>query len=684
VPALKFGSFRPRASFACHKVEDPYCAVAGLTLFAAAETTTEPELNSQISYAAASADFRAGRYTQSLSTLNRLLDIERDVRTYTLLAKTLIKLGLNAEAASAYELAAGLDGGQADDHLTQSMKLYFAAGQKDKALSFGNRLLKRARKDPNLAFIIASILVERNQLTLAESFKTQLIESDNNDHIRLGAHIAIRTWDLFDGGDAHTAKVLLKRVPNDNRMRLAYLLLCREHNKFDAQTKHQAIIDAAIAAGDIEFLRDDVPFFNIHWCDDERINHMARGAIVRAVAGARETRRALPHTWSDKIRIGYVSADFFDMHATMKLIRRVLEVHDRDRFEIVLFCHTDLDLLLTNEADRSLWGEVVTIRDMSSQEAVEAIRSRGIDILVDIKGHTKGNRLDIFNLGGAPIQVTWLGFPGSVGNADLDYAIGDRFVLPDSSAPFYDEKFCRLPEVYQPNDPLNRPLPQRADRSKYGLPDDAFVFASFNANRKISPAMIEAWATILKRTPGSVIWLLATRPESNAGIEKKFVECGINAKRVFFSPKMEYDYHISRIPTADLGLDTYPVNGHTTTSEQLWAGLPVVTMKGKHFASRVSESLLHSVGLDDLVADDLEAYIALAVSLYNDRARLDGMRQQLDDVRFTSPLFDAERLCRHLETGYEMMMERAKAGLEPDHIDVPALPPRDGPFMNRA
>ncbi len=654
-----------------------------MALLQAGVTTTEHELTNPISYAAASADFRAGRYTQSLRVLNSLLDTERDIRTYTLLAKTLIKLGLRAEAASAYELAADMDGAQAEDHLAQSMKLYFAAGQKDKALALGNRLLKRARKDADLAYIIASVLVERNELPLAESFKDQLIESENVEHIKLGGRIALRTWDLFDGGDVKTAQTLLKRIPKDNGMRLAYLLLCREHNRYEGQEKHQPMIDAAIAAGDLEFLRGDVPFFNIHWCDDEKINQMARGAIVRAVPGARETRRAVPHIWADKIRIGYVSSDLFDLHATMKLIRRVLETHDRSRFEIVLFCHSELKMLLTNTADRSLWGEIVTIRDMTDEEAVDTIRQRGIDILVDLKGHTKGNRLGIFNLPAAPIHVTWLGFPGTVGNADLDYTIGDHIVLPDSSAPFYDEKFCRLPEVYQPNDPASRPLPSRAERERYGLPKDAFVFASFNASRKISVAIIEAWAEILKRTPGSVIWLLSASPESKAGIERKLAACGISNKRVFFSPKMEYDHHINRIPTADLGLDTYPVNGHTTTSEQLWGGLPVITIKGKNFSSRVSETLLNAVDLNELVAEGIDGYIELAVSLYNDHERLVGMRQHLEKVRFTSPLFDAERLCRHLEHGYEMMVERAKAGLEPDHIDIPVLPPREGPFMSR-
>ncbi|MCJ7997049.1 glycosyl transferase [Rhizobium cremeum] len=635
----------------------------------------------EITYAAASKQYRTGHYTASLSTLNRLLDVQRDARTYTLLAKTLLQLGLKQEAANSYKLAAEQGGQHAEENISEAIKLYFACGEKDRALALANSILSRVRRQPDLAYIVSSLLLERQQARLARVFKDLLIKSDVLEHMQLGARISLNTWDVFDPSDIETARVLLSRLPRNQSIRLMYLTFCREHSKFDSVERHQPLIDAAIAEGDTSFIQNDGTFFNLHWTGDEHLNQLARSNTPFFSPEITKLRRQVPHSWSSKIRIGYVSSDLFDKHATMKLIRRVLELHDRDRFEVTLFCHTDPEMLKLNEADRSLWGDVVTIRDMDDAEAIAEIRKRGIDILVDLKGHTVGNRTALFNRAAAPIQVAWLGFPGSTVNVDLDYAIGDKFVLPDSSKPHYYEKFCRLPETYQPNDPVNRPLAKQTSKKDVGLPEDAFVFASFNANRKITPPMIEMWATILKKVPNSVIWILRNNKESQTNITSKLLSCGIAAKRIFFMQKLDFELHLNRITAADVGLDTFPVNGHTTTSEQLWAGLPVLTIKGTNFASRVSESLLHAIGLPELIAEDNDDYMRKAIELAEQPERLKAYRQRLEDNRLSSPLFDAERFCRHLETAYQMMVDRAKQGLEPDHLDVPCLPPRDGAFM---
>ncbi len=635
----------------------------------------------EITYAAASKQYRTGHYTASLSTLNRLLDVQRDARTYTLLAKTLLQLGLKQEAANSYKLAAEQGGQHAEENISEAIKLYFACGEKDRALALANSILSRVRRQPDLAYIVSSLLLERQQARLARVFKDLLIKSDVLEHMQLGARISLNTWDVFDPSDIETARVLLSRLPRNQSIRLMYLTFCREHSKFDSVERHQPLIDAAIAEGDTSFIQNDGTFFNLHWTGDEHLNQLARSNTPFFSPEITKLRRQVPHSWSSKIRIGYVSSDLFDKHATMKLIRRVLELHDRDRFEVTLFCHTDPEMLKLNEADRSLWGDVVTIRDMDDAEAIAEIRKRGIDILVDLKGHTVGNRTALFNRAAAPIQVAWLGFPGSTVNVDLDYAIGDKFVLPDSSKPHYYEKFCRLPETYQPNDPVNRPLAKQTSKKDVGLPEDAFVFASFNANRKITPPMIEMWATILKKVPNSVIWILRNNKESQTNITSKLLSCGIAAKRIFFMQKLDFELHLNRITAADVGLDTFPVNGHTTTSEQLWAGLPVLTIKGTNFASRVSESLLHAIGLPELIAENNDDYMRKAIELAEQPERLKAYRQRLEDNRLSSPLFDAERFCRHLETAYQMMVDRAKQGLEPDHLDVPCLPPRDGAFM---
>lgn len=638
----------------------------------------------EISYKAASQQFRSGQYTASLAIINRLLDVQKDGRTYMLLARTLHQLGHKAEAAQSYLLAADAGGQHADDNLIDSIKLYFEIGDKDKALALANRILPKITRDPGLAYIVASLLVERNQARLARVFKTVLIRSNELSHMMLGARISLHTWDIFDPSDIETARVLLSRLPNNNSVRIMYLTFSREHSKYEALERHQPIIEAAVAAGDIDFIKWDGTFFNLHWTGDEHLNQLARSNTPKFSPQMTAARHRMPHKWSNKIRIGYLSSDFFDKHATMKLIRRVLELHDRDSFEVTLFCHSEPRLLSTNEADRSEWGNVVTVRDMDDEQIVAEVKARGIDILVDLKGHTSGNRNTVFNMQAAPIQVAWLGFPGSTVNVDLDYVVGDKYVLPESSKPHYYEKFCRLPETYQPNDPVHRPLAHPMTRKEVGLPEDAFIFASFNANRKITPKMVNLWAEILKATPKGILWILTNNAESRVNIQKKLLACGIPAKRIYFMTKMQFEHHLNRIPLADLGLDTYPVNGHTTTSEQLWAGLPVLTYKGTNFASRVSESLLHAIDLPELIAEDEQDYVRKASELGNSPELVKPMRQRLEENRFLSPLFDAERFCRHIETAYEMMATRAKQGLKPDHIDIPALPARTAPFMDKA
>jgi predicted O-linked N-acetylglucosamine transferase (SPINDLY family) len=266
-------------------------------------------------------------------------------------------------------------------------------------------------------------------------------------------------------------------------------------------------------------------------------------------------------------------------------------------------------------------------------------------------------------------------------NIDLDYMIGDHYVMPEHSKPHFYEKLCRLPETYQPNDPAHRPIPRPTTRAEHGLPEDAFVFASFNGNRKITSQMLDVWCNILKRTKNSVLWLICNGPRAENHLALRFDERGINRKRVIFTTRIPYLRHMDRQQLADLGLDTFPVNGHTTTSEQLWGGLPLLTVKGTNFASRVSESLLNAIGAPELVAPDLQGYEDMAVELCNDPKRVNALKEKLIENRYIKPLFDAERFCHHLETGYMMMIERAKAGLEPDHIDVPALPARREPFQ---
>ncbi|WP_416065462.1 glycosyl transferase [Rhizobium sp. ZK1] len=635
-------------------------------------------MNSKVSFSAASRDYQAGRYTQSLATLNQLIDTQKDAKTYGLLAKNLLQLGFKSDAAKAFGLAADCAPQGAFEFLKTAAKLHLEAGNDDDALLIAMRNLGKAQEDAELAYIIATIYVRRQRRDLLRPFKKILSESMNPDHMRLAA--LLLSDDLMDETNQQLARNLFRRFPGNLAFRFLYLVCVREFNEFDEANKHQAPIDAALAKGEVDTLRKDNPFYHLHWCGNEDLNRYATIGTQPLDPVRVGYRRGLPHTWSDKIRIGYMSSDLWDGHATMKLLQRVLELHDRNRFEITLFDHTQPEFLEKNVTDRSRWGKIVDTYGLSDAAVLNAVRAENIDIMVDLKGHTSGSRASSFNQPLAPIQVAWLGFPGSTVNIDLDYVIGDHSVLPDVAKPFYHEKFLRMPESYQPNDPANRPRPQPVTREQLGLPEDAFIFASFNGNRKITSQVVDSWCRILKRAPDSVLWLMANTSRNKENLLARFQANGVSAKRIIFCPRAPYEQHISRQQAADLGVDTFPVNGHTTTSEQLWGGLPVLTVKGTNFASRVSESLLRAIDLPELVADDLQAYEDLAVELALNPQRVAGYKAHLREKRYIAPLFDAERFCHHLERAYELMAERAKQGLGPDHIDVPALPPRTEPF----
>lgn len=632
-----------------------------------------------ISFAAASREYQKGQYGKALSVLNKLLEIQRDGKTYALLAKTMLKVGMKSDAATVFEMAANMKDANAIEYYRKAMTLHFECGRDDEALVAAKQLFEKAPSDPDVAYVLATIFLKRGARDILEGIRRPLANSANPQHLVLASRLL--TNELGNENDLITTRKILDKIPGNNIVRSIYLQMARELNDYSAIAKHQPIIMAALNRGDGSFLDHEGPWPNLHWCGDEATNRLATYKLPDFPENATALRRAMRHKWSTKIRIGYLSSDFWSDHATMKLIRSVLEHHDRSKFDIELFCYTPSSLLEMNDAERSAWGRITRVADMTDMEAATAIRERQIDILIDLKGHTKDGRPGILNHQAAPIQVAWIGFPGSTVNIDLDYVIGDRFVLPDSSKPFYHEKFCRLPDTYQPNDPFNRPPMRPTSRKDLNLPEDRFLFASFNHNRKISPEVIELWARILKRTPDSSLLLLAVTEQSRENILKKFKNEKISAERILFTPKMEYEQHLNRLHAADVGLDTFPVNGHTTTSEQLWGGLPVITVKGTNFASRVSESLLNAIGLPELVAENKNAYVDLAVSCYENRERLAAYRVKLGENRLVAPLFDSERFRLHLEAAYDIMLERAKNGLEPDHFDVPALPVRTTPFQ---
>lgn len=531
--------------------------------------------------------------------------------------------------------------------------------------------------DQNLLVLVAQSLLKIGAPMHAARHFRRAGDTDGQNHLNyllISGNLFLKHGAVADGYEAAIRACAL--APNDPQARDLYYRALRQTCLFEEIEYENTSLLKALQRGDADAIAIDNPFSNISWCAEEAINASLRPKVVErpVTAAMSAARRARPHEWGEKLRIGYLSDDFYDQHPVMHLFQGSMVSHDANRFEVTYFCYTSPENLRTDNGTRAHYPNLIPVGHLNDPAAAELIRSRGIDILVDLKGHTQGCRPSLVNLGLAPIQAAYLGYPGSGNGIDCDYVISDRIVTPDSSIPHYHEKLCRLPESYQANDNIFRALPPAKNRAKLGLPEDRIVFGFFNATRKITPQTFRLTVDILRRVENSVLWILFFNPFAGENFLAAIAKEGIDPARIIAAPKASYSDHIARLQAADIGLDSFPYNGHTTTSDALWAGVPVLTARGSHFASRVSESLLTALGVPELVADDHHAYVDLAVALAEDHERLRAIREKIAANRTTAPLFDTGRFTRHLESAYEMMADRARHGLAPDHIDVPMLP----------
>lgn len=376
------------------------------------------------------------------------------------------------------------------------------------------------------------------------------------------------------------------------------------------------------------------------------------------------------------IRVGYVCGEFREQ-ATSILMTQVWETHDRERFEIHAFDSGRADASpRRRRIEAAFGGRMLSIAGLSDAAAAQAIRARGIDILVNLNGYFGSVRQGVFALRPSPVQVNFLGFPGTLGARYMDYIVADPVVLPPDSARWYDEAVARLPDSYQPTDATRAIAARPAMRADWGLPERGVVFCCFNNNYKILPEIFAVWMRLLDAVPGSVLWLIEDNAHVAANLRREAAARGVAPARLVFARRVPQAEHLARHRCADLFLDTLPYNAHTTASDALWAGLPLLTCRGTSFPGRVAASLLRSVGLPELVAGDLPDYEARALALARDPARLASLAQVLRTHGRASALFDTPAFVRHLEAAFETMHARRCAGLPPAAIDVARLPPR--------
>ncbi|EAQ01104.1 TPR repeat protein [Pseudooceanicola batsensis HTCC2597] len=402
----------------------------------------------------------------------------------------------------------------------------------------------------------------------------------------------------------------------------------------------------------------------------QRSEGWARGIVTRP-----------PPVWQPaavrpaRLRIGYFSGSMHD-HPTLRLLSGLLRAHDRSRFEVFVYSHgRHRTGDLRAGASRTVDG-FHDVEQLSPGGIAHLARHHGLDIAIDLDGHTRDARPAIFACRPAPVTAAFLGYPGTTGAEFIDYLVADPVVVPDAERAHYSESVIFLPDTYQPNDSA-RPEPRiTGTRADHGLPEEGPVLCCFNAGRKIGPQEFDLWMRLLRAVPASVLWLLRSNPRMVGNLRGEAARRGVDPDRLVFADPCPHESHIARYVHADIVLDTFRYNGHTTTSDALWAGVPVVTMAGRQFAARVAASLLSASGLPDLVTETVQEYEALSLALATDRARLAELGERVRTARRTGALFDAPRFARAFEAGLDAAHALYRKGQPPEDIRLPQCSPR--------
>jgi predicted O-linked N-acetylglucosamine transferase (SPINDLY family) len=417
----------------------------------------------------------------------------------------------------------------------------------------------------------------------------------------------------------------------------------------------------------------------------EREQKKATAFMMLAATGELSTQRVIANLFSkvlhtdapsmsaieryprhDRIRVGYFSADLRN-HPVAYLTAELFELHDPELFEIVVFSFGPYDAM-TSRVNMAV-EDYIDVRTLTNEDVVNLARSLEIDIAIDLGGYTARNRSEVFAMRVAPVQISYLGYPGTMGDGMHDYLIADRVLVPTESEHFYSEKIIRLP-VYQINDSKRKISSRVFSRAELGLPATGFVYCCFNSTIKFNPQIFDVWMRILARVPGSVLFLLSSGQEANDNIRREAEARGVSKDRIVLGGKLERPEYLARYRACDLFLDTLPFNAGTTASDALWAGLPVLTCAGEAFASRMAASLLTALELPELITSTFDEYEQRAVDIADNPARLDALRGRLQQNVRSGLLFDTRLVARSIESAYMAVYERYQSGLLPESIEI--------------
>jgi len=601
-------------------------------------------------------------------------------RAYALAAvHALIKAGRSAEAAERARAVREADPGLALAYTLEShalLGLGRAASAVDTLRSMPGSVARD--HDHRVSLAVALQRSKRHEEAIPAFFDALALKMDDAlSHFRLGMSFKDLGMKAEAAECVRTA-VLLGLDSSELAARGQLVFLEREACRWTQADEALAALRQALGT-----VADDVPletsaFAHAVLSDDplEQLKasrhyslHVARlyPPLPRVTARARDGR----------LRVGYLSADFHE-HATSQLMAQMLECHDRSAFEVTLLSAGSSDASPMRQRLVAGSEHFEELSGLSFEAMATRIRELGIDLLVDLKGATYDTLLPVLAQRPAPLQVTWLGFPGTTGAPYIDYLIGDPVVTPLVDAVNFSEKIAQLPGCYQPND-ARRARPQPSTRADWGLADDALLLCAFHQSYKISSAVFDQWCALLHELPGSVLWLLQWNTNVQATLTAAAAARGIGAERLAFAPLLPLAQHLGRLAHADVYLDAWPCNAHTTAGEALWVGVPVVTIEGPTFAQRVASSLLRTSGLPELVCSDVEGYRSTVVALAGDPARRGDLRARLEAGRATNRLFDGARFALDIEQLYRRMWQRALAGDRPEHLVAIDLPPPGSP-----
>ncbi len=411
------------------------------------------------------------------------------------------------------------------------------------------------------------------------------------------------------------------------------------------------------------------PFSTLPLVDSPEIHLAAAKIFVKDKYSIDNSLDNIPHILNKKIRIGYFSADFHN-HATSYLMAEFFELHNKDHFEIIAFSFGPSFDDESRQRLMNTFDEFLDVDMLSDKEIANLSREKRIDIAIDLKGFTKDHRTGIFAYRAAPLQVNYLGYPGTMGADFIDYIIADPTLIPQESQSFYSEKIIYLPNTYQVNDSKRKMANIQFSRADLGLPQKGFIFCCFNNNYKITANNLDSFARILKNVPGSILWLFEDNPTVKENLIKEASNRAISKDQLVFARKMPIAEHLSRLRVADLFLDTLPYNAHTTASDALWAGLPLLTLIGKSFQARVAASLLMAIRLPELITYSQDEFESLAIELANNSEKLLHIKEKLHNNRSSTPVFNTQLLTQHIETAYTKIYERYLANLSPEHIYI--------------